>query len=90
MHGVGNGPDEPGVDGQALGPGPLLGLGLERLGQPEGDPGGAAVVVELGGRCAGGGRVGGRLVGDHDRQHDHLGLAAVHADLDRAGVAERR
>jgi hypothetical protein len=75
--------DQPGVEALAGGRGGVLGLGLDRLREPEGDPGDAAVLVRLGGRRRRGrrGRTG-RALG---RVHHEVELTAVEAYVDAPG-----
>ena len=77
--------DEPGVE-RVAGPGrELLGLGLDRLGEPEGDPGDAALLLVLDARGRRRGRRG-RGRGRRARGVDHeRELAAVEADVDPTG-----
>ena len=81
--------DQPGVEGLPGGGRGVLGLALDRLGQPQGDARGAAVVEVLGrgrgsrrGRRCGGDRGDGRA-GD-GRVDDERELAAVEAYVDAA------
>ena len=73
-----DGAHHPGVHREALAAGLLLGALLERLGQADGEAGGAAVVAVVDG-ASGAAAVSRRAA---RCRHHHLGLAAVHAELD--------